>query len=279
VLECVVNVSEGRRPAVLDALAHAAGADLLDLHVDPDHHRSVWTLVGEDAPRRLATAAVATIDLRRHQGAHPRLGAVDVVPFVSLGDAGPAAAAAARDRFASWAGAALRLPAFTYGPGGPSLPDVRRRVRRMSPEVRRRVRPTLRPVSGLARAHPTAGAVAVGARPVLVAYNVWLAEADLTLARSVAAGLRSPAVRALGLAVGSGVQVSCNLVDPAAVGPAQVVDAVAARARVRRTELVGLVPAAVVEATDPRRWAELGLSPERTIEHRLARRRGGAGRP
>ena len=99
VLECVVNVSEGRDAVVLDRLATAAGVDLLDLHHDPFHHRSVHTLVGEEAPRRLAVEAVASIDMRIHDGVHPRLGAVDVVPFVPLTGSTMADAIAARDAF------------------------------------------------------------------------------------------------------------------------------------------------------------------------------------
>jgi glutamate formiminotransferase / 5-formyltetrahydrofolate cyclo-ligase len=261
VLECVVNVSEGRDEQVVSRLARAAGDGLLDVHTDPFHHRSVLTLVGEEAPRRVAAAAVDTIDLRRHQGVHPRLGAVDVVPFVPLDGSSMADADSARGRFIDWAAEALGLPAFAYDEGGPTLPQVRRRAFR-----------DLRPTAGPLLPHPTAGAVAVGARPLLVAYNVWLAEADLTLARSIAAALRSPAVRTLGLAVGDEVQVSCNLVAPTTAGPADVVDAVASRAAVARTELVGLTPAAVLERAPEERWAELDLAPERTIEARLAAR-------
>ncbi|HUF34057.1 MAG TPA: hypothetical protein VMN58_12705 [Acidimicrobiales bacterium] len=260
-LECVVNVSEGRRPAVLDALTATAGGDLLDRHVDAHHHRSVFTLLGEEAPRRLATAAVELIDLRRHQGVHPRLGAVDVVPFVALDGTPEAEALAARDRFVAWAAAELGLAAHAYGGDGPTLPAVRRGARR-----------GLRPTAGPLLPHPTAGAVAVGARPVLVAYNVWLAAPDLSLARSIAAGLRGPAVRALGLAVGREVQVSCNLVDPTVVGPAAVVDAVASSAPVARCELVGLLPAAVLAAVPEDRWQELDVAADRTIEARLDRR-------
>ena len=248
-LECVVNVSEGRRASVLDALAAAAGSDLLDLHADPFHHRSVLTLVGDEAPRRVAAAAVRLVDLRRHSGAHPRLGAVDVVPFV--GDD----AVGARDAFIGWAISSLHLPALPYGPGGPSLPEVRRSAR-----------------ARLGRAvHPTAGAVAVGARDVLVAYNLVLADADLALARRVAGAVRGPVVRALGLAVGSEVQVSLNLVDPATVGPADAWDAVSALTTVARAELVGLVPRSVLDAVPEDRWERLDLSPDRTIEARLTR--------
>jgi glutamate formiminotransferase len=264
VLACIVNVSEGRRPAVLAALAAAAGPDLLDLHADPHHHRCVLTLVGEAAPRAVAAAAVALVDLRRHAGAHPRLGAVDVVPFVALsGDA--RAAVAARDRFVAWAGEALRLPAFAYGPGagdadGRTLPTVRRRAFR-----------GLRPDAGPALPHPTAGAVAVGARPPLVAYNVWLAVPDLSRARAVARAVRGPHLRALGLRVGDRVQVSMNLLTPDVLGPEDAYDLVAAEAPVAGAELVGLVPAAVLERVPERRWAALDVDPERTVEARLAR--------
>src|SRR5690606_29432186 len=130
----------------------------------------------------------------------------------------------------------------------------------------------LRPDAGPAVPHPTAGAVAVGARPVLVAWNVWLAQPDPALARRVAAEVRSPHVRALGLAVAGGAQVSMNLVDPATVGPAEAGDRGAAMAPVARAELVGLVPRWVLERTDRHRWAQLDLSEDRTIEARLARR-------
>jgi len=261
VLACVVNVSEGRSTAVLDALRTAAGADLLDLHVDPFHHRAVLTLVGEDAPRAVAAEAVLRIDLRRHAGAHPRLGAVDVVPFVPLAGASMADAIAARDRYSAWAAAELRVPAFRYGGDGPTLPEVRRTARGRRPD------------DGGPLPHPTAGAMAVGARGVLVAYNVVLAEVDLGRAREVASAVRGPAVRALGMRVGDEVQVSMNLVRPAEAGPAAAYDAVTARASVRRAELVGLVPEAVLRAVDPGRWAELDLAEDRTIEARLARRR------
>ena len=122
---------------------------------------------------------------------------------------------------------------------------------------------------GLASAGRDIGALT----PTLVAYNVVLAGADLDRARAVAAAVRGPAVRALGLAVGEEVQVSMNLVAPAEVGPAAAYDAVAARAPVRRAELVGLVPEAVLRSVDPGRWPALDLAEDRTIEARLAARR------
>lgn len=261
-LECVVNVSEGRDPTVLAALDAACGVDLLDRHTDRDHHRSVFTVVGEQAPRALAAAAVERIDLRAHAGVHPRIGVVDVVPFVPLGEASLADAVAARDRFAAWAAGELGVPCYRYGPER-SLPEVRRAVREGAPpDV-----PATHPRAG-------AGACAVGARPVLVAYNVWLAEPDRERAEAAAAAVRGPGLRALGLAVGERVQVSMNLVDPAVVGPAEAYDRVAAEVAVAGAELVGLVPEGVLRAVPEARWAELDLAPERTIEARLARRDG-----
>jgi glutamate formiminotransferase len=247
-LACVVNVAEGRRAATIDALVAAGGEDLLDLHVDVDHHRSVLTLVGEDAPRRVATAAFARIDLRRHRGVHPRLGAVDVVPFVPLEGSALDDAVAARDRYAAWS----PVPCLRYGVDQPTLPEIRRSAR-----------------SAVRHPHPTAGVTAVGARGVLVAYNVWLDGASLRTARGLAGAVRSPAVRALGLQVGDGVQVSMNLVDPATTGPAAVFDVVAHRARVLRAELVGLVPRWVLDDVPAERWDQLDLAPDRTIEARL----------
>jgi glutamate formiminotransferase len=230
----------------------------------------VFTLAGGEsavlnAVRELVRVAVKLLDLRGHIGAHPRFGVVDVVPWVALEgwplkDAqGPGAERAlkARDAFALWAARDLGLPAFLYGPGR-SLPEVRREAWR-----------TVLPDFGPREPHPTAGSVAVGARGLMVAYNLWLEEPDLAKARAVAAALRSAEVRALAFALGERVQVSCNLVQPLVVGPAQVWDAVASIAPVATAELVGLVPHAVLAATPKWRWEELDLAVERTIEERL----------
>lgn len=261
-LECVINISEGRRAEVVEVLAAVGGACVLDVHRDADHHRTVLTLAGDDslaeAVRRVTTEAVRRIDLRDHAGAHPRLGAVDVVPFVPLEGATMADAVAARGRFVSWASSEHGLPCFLYGP------------ERSLPEVRRRAFADLAPDAGPGHAHATAGAVCVGARPALVAYNVWLAAGvGVETAREVAAGVRGPRLRALGLDVGGQAQVSMNLLDPVHLGPAQAYDRVAARASVGRAELVGLVPAEVLAAVPHQRWAELDLASDRTIEARL----------
>ncbi len=256
-----MNVSEGRDPSLIAALADAAGPALLDVHSDPHHHRSVFTLAGpgvEEGARRLARVAVDRVDLRSHRGAHPRLGALDVVPFVALAGSSPGDAVAARDRFAHWAADELKVPCFLYGP------------ERALPTVRREAFSSLHPDAGPGRPHPSAGAVAVGARGALVAYNLWLAPGSgLDLARKVAAAVRGPAIRALGLSLRHRAQVSCNLIDPLAVGPDAAFDAVAMHAEVDRAELVGLLPARVLEAIPSSRWEALDLSPSRTIEARL----------
>ena len=261
-LECVINISEGRRSAIVDTIAAAAGDDLLDVHSCSFHNRSVLTVVGTDAPRDIARATVELLDLQTHDGVHPRIGVLDVVPFVALEGSTDHDALAARDDFARWIVGELDVPVFLYGP------------ERTLPEVRRSAFTDLLPDLGGPLPHRTAGAVAVGVRPLLVAWNLWLDSDDLELARRLARELRSPAVRALGLRVGDQVQVSCNLIDPTVVGPAQVYDLVAPEAPIERAELVGLIPRAVLDATSPARRERLDLSDDRTIEWRLARRSG-----
>ncbi len=267
IFECVINVSEGRDMTTIDSLTSEGAPATIDVHTDADHNRSVLTLAGgkddlEAAVRRVAAAAVARIDIRTHSGAHPRLGALDVVPFVDLSElAGRPnhtdGSSGLRDGFAQWASETLGLPCFAYG------------AERSLPEVRRNAWRSLDPDYGPVRPHPSAGATAVGSRPILVAYNLWLKEPDLAAARRVAAELRSPTVRTLGLAVGSHVQVSCNLIAPFAVGPGMVYDEVMRSIPVERAELVGLVPRAVLHAESRTRWEQLALSEGKTIEARL----------
>jgi glutamate formiminotransferase len=275
-VECVVNISEGRDLVFLAQLADLAGTVLLDLHRDPDHHRSVFTLAGEaepvtDAVQALARASVAQLDLGTHQGAHPRRGVVDVVPFVpfrfgQMPSQDLGAVVALRDGFARWMSATLGVPTFLYGPqpGGGI---------RTLPQVRRHGFGEMPPDFGPGHPHPTAGATAVGARSVLVAYNVRVS--SLEVARRVAPLVRGPALRALGLAIGQEAQVSCNLVDPAQIGPAQAYDVVRrlveeAGGTVEGAELVGLLPEAVLMAIPASRWTELDLSAEKTVEARLS---------
>jgi glutamate formiminotransferase len=279
VLECVPNVSEGRDLVVLDALTDACGGALLDRHVDADHHRSVFTLAGPttgDAARSLARAVAAHIDLSRHAGVHPRLGALDVVPFVALAGSSPADAVDAALGFATWMADELQVPVFLY--------DRADRAARTLPDARREAFTSRAPDLGPTRPHPTLGAVAVGARDPLVAVNCELARDDLALARVIATRVRERdgglgGVRALGLRLASSgvVQVSMNLVALERTGVQDACRAVDALARdagsaVARVELVGLLPAAELARCDDefRSWS--GIGPDATIEGRLARR-------
>ena len=269
-IESVINISEGRRQDLIAEIAASAGDDLLDVHTCEHHNRSVLTVIGESAPQAIARAAIANLDLSQHEGAHPRIGVVDVVPFIALGNSEPAEALAARDVFAAWAAAELAVPVFLYGPlKNPGGDGPRTRT---LPEIRRTAFAELAADLGPATPDPTAGAIAVGCRPPLVAYNLWLAEPDLALARRIASSIRSDAVRALGLAVGDSVQVSMNLIDPELVGPADVHRLVADIAAIDRAELVGLLPAAVLDRIDERDWDRLDLAADRTIEWRLTER-------
>jgi glutamate formiminotransferase len=225
---------------------------------------------------------VDLLDLQKHSGVHPRFGVVDVVPFVVLPSqiargvtlsiedwtsVDIVSAVGARDRFVEWAASALDVPCFAYGPRSDG-------AIRTLPDVRRHAFTDLQPDAGPLHPHLSAGAVAVGARRPLVAYNLWLTGADIALARHLAAAIRSPQVRALGLATGQGVQVSCNLVEPFEFGPAEALDTlsrfVRPPCRIVRAELVGLLPGALLDRIPPERWRQLDVSPGATIEARLA---------
>lgn len=261
-LECVVNVSEGANVAVLTALRTATTADLLDIHSDVDHNRSVFTLMGTDAPRRLTSAAVEQLSLPHHQGVHPRLGVVDVVPFVPLGDSTMLDALRARDDFAQWAATELGVPCFLYGP------------ERTLPFIRKNAWTSLMPDVGQHTPHPTAGAMCVGAREPLIAYNVWLEGVSLQRTREIASAVRTEHIRTLGLQVGEFTQVSVNLVAPQLANPVHVVDAVKQHTAIHHCELVGLLPEEILHAIPQDRWEELDLAEDRTIESRLQRRNG-----
>ena len=265
-LEAVPNFSEGRDPEVVEALraALSSPARLLDVHVDADHHRSVFTLVGEagDLVESLLAGidcARARIDLRRHEGAHPRIGAADVVPIVpirpqSMGEARETALVLARR-----IGEELGLPVFLYGelaPGrGPAF------FRRGGPDElgRRIVAGELEPDFGPRELHPGAGGVIVGARRPLIAFNVNL-RGDLGVAQRIAALVRETGggfagVRALGLDLPRAglVQVSMNVEDFRAAALHEIVarierEAIEQGAEVVGSELVGLMPAGAAVA-------------------------------
>jgi glutamate formiminotransferase / 5-formyltetrahydrofolate cyclo-ligase len=283
VLLAVPNVSEGRDPAVVDAIGAAyveGGARLLDTHADPDHHRAVHTLsapAGALAGALLqgARAAIEHIDLRAERGVHPHVGALDVAPVVFLDDAHRGQAAAEALTLAERLGDEAGLPVFLYGllAGGRTRAELRRGG--IAEMTRRVAAGELRPDFGPPVPHPTAGVVLVAARPPLVAFNLELAPpATLADARAIAAAIREggpeglPGVRALGLeltAQGGIVQVSTNVEDHRAVPLAQLVGAVARHATVSACELVGLAPARAFDGFPE----EVPVRRRRTVEEAL----------
>ena len=287
-LEAVPNVSEGRDAAAIASLADAFSrrARLLDVHTDEDHHRSVFTIVGEDdalVESLLAGVRRARelIDLSGHDGVHPRVGAADVVPLVPVVPEDMERARRAALALAKRVGEELELPVFLYGAVGRGRRPAFFRTGGPEALQRRVDEGELRPDFGPSRLDATAGAVLVGARPPLVAFNVDLATDDVEVARGVAEVVREegggfPGVRALGLRLprSGRVQVSMNVEDWRAAPLHEVVARVEAEARARGVEavggeLVGLLPAgaALGAAAPALRLDELG--PARVLELRL----------
>jgi glutamate formiminotransferase len=287
-VECVPNFSEGRDPEkirqIAEAISAVAGACVLDTHIDPDHNRSVITFVAP--PDTVVVAAVSAvrraselIDMRTHQGEHPRLGATDVLPFVpvrgvTMDDcvriAHEAGAIIARD---------LSIPVYYYERAAfreerVNLEDVRRGALELLRE--QITTPERAPDVGPARVHESAGAIAVGARPFLIAFNVVLRTGDITLARKIARQIRAsngglPFVKALGFRLHTRglVQVSMNLVNYEVTGMTTTYDAVRHEAdrlgiEIEGTEIVGLVPRAALDRDAP------FFSESKILEHQIS---------
>jgi glutamate formiminotransferase len=272
-IECVPNFSDGRDPAVAAAIRAAissvGGVRFLGWHADPDHNRSVASFVGDpsvvrEAARRAIVEATRRIDLTRHSGVHPRLGATDVCPFVPLGDAPMASCIEQAHALGAEVGRELALPVYYYGfaarrPERRALPDVRRGGFEGLRQTLGRD-PARRPDAGPECLHRSAGAVAIGARRCLVAFNVNLESRDLELARSIARAVREssggfPGIRALGLELATQgcVQVSLNLCAPEETGLLAVFEPIErlareAGVRIRGSELVGLAPRRTLDA-------------------------------
>ena len=264
-VECVPNFSEGRDQATIDALRSTLTAvpsvRLLDVQADPSHNRSVFTFVAP--PEAAAQAAFMAmriardrIDLTRHKGEHPRMGATDVVPFIPVRDVTMDDCVALARRLAERVGQELEIPVFLYAkaaarPERERLPDIRKGE---FEGLRDRIGsdPAADPDFGPRHIHPTAGATAIGARPFLVAYNIYLDTADVGIAKEIAKKIRTssgglPAVQASGFDVGGRAQVSMNLLDIDVTSPAAVFAVVQREAGdrgvdVSRSEIVGLIP-------------------------------------
>lgn len=292
--EAVPNFSEGRDPEkvrrIADSVQTVPGVRVLNLHSDPDHNRSVLTFVGEkepllDASVALARACVREIDLAAQSGVHPRIGSLDVLPFVPLGPPLSNTTLEETVRLARTVGealGALGLPVYLYGTAASaSHRENLAELRRGGYEglVARGGDPLWKPDYGPEEIPPRSGAAAVGARPFLVAFNAYLDTNDVEVARAIAGEVRErdggrPGLKALGLEVGGRAQVSMNLTDlertplPAALEAVRR-SAEKRGARVESTELVGMVPLyAVLEAT--RHYLALPkLGPEHVLEAAL----------
>jgi glutamate formiminotransferase len=281
VLLAVPNVSEGRDAAVLDAIGDAfaaGGARVLDRHADPDHHRAVFTLAAgpgalHEALATGAQAAIERIDLTRHSGLHPHVGALDVAPVVFRTAEQRGAAAAEALALADALGE-LGLPVFLYGvlANGRTRAELRRGG---APGLAQRMADGLQPDFGPAQMHPTAGAVLVAARPPLVAFNLELGpHATGADAQRIARALREggaqglAGLRAIGLTLAARddvAQVSCNVEDHEALPLARLLEAVERHAPVTQAELVGLAPDGAFEG-----WPErVPIRNRASIEERL----------
>jgi len=288
VLESVPNFSEGRDARTIEGLRTALTerARLLDVHADRDHHRSVFTVVGreEDLVQSLLSGIACArelIDLRRHDSAHPRIGAADVVPIVALEPDDRERARACAVALAERIGSQLELPVFLYGESAPGRGPAF--FRRGGPaELQRRLDAgELRPDFGPPRLDERAGGVIVGARRPLIAFNVNLATDDVEIARAIAAVVREsgggfPGVRALGLALPSAghAQVSMNVEDYEAAALHDILERVEAEALARGTEisgseLVGLMPAGAAVAAAGRLLRIDGFDASHVLELQL----------
>ena len=295
-VECVPNFSEGRDAAVLAALEEAIvavpGVRLLDVQADASHNRSVFTFVAPpaaavEAAFRTIQVATARIDLTKHQGEHPRMGATDVVPFIPVRDVTMDDCVALARQLGERVGKELGIPVFLYARAAQRtervlLPDVRKGE---FEGLRDRV---LDPDFGPNRVHPTAGATAIGARPFLVAYNVYLDTRDVSIAKDIAKQIRTsngglPAVQASGFEAEGLAQVSMNLLDIDITPPATVFGAIKALAEkrgvdVKKSEIVGLIPErAVIGAAAA--TLRLPDAADHLLEAKIRAAEGGGGGP
>jgi len=292
-IECIPNVSEGRRPEIISAMASAVtavpGVRLLDHSSDPSHNRSVFTLVGDaDGVERAVLAlferALADIDLRGHSGEHPRLGAVDVVPFVPIADVAMADCVALARRVGAEVAARFAIPVYLYeeastNPARKNLEDIRRGE--FEGLATKMSAPGWAPDFGPAAPHPSAGAAVIGARMPLIAYNINLATDRLDVAKKIAAAIRQSSggyrfVKAMGIPLEDRgiVQVSMNLTNFEKTPIFRVFETVKREAArygvaILESEIVGLVPSAALTAAAEFYLQIDGFKAEQILENRL----------
>ena len=294
-IECAMNVSEGRDETKLEAIAgqieDTPNASLIGYSADPAHHRTVFTFVGNrdsilEAAFRAGEKAVQLIDLRVHKGVHPRIGAVDVIPFVPIQGVNMHNCVQIAHRLARKIADDLHVPAYLYAEaalrvGGRDLSSIRRgEFEGLSDQVVSD--PARQPDYGSNRLHPTAGAVAVGARPILIAYNIFLNTSDVEVARKIAARIREssgglPGVKALGFYIDYRelAQVSMNVGDYQQTSLSRVFEGVQREARrfetdVLSSEIVGLVPQAALEGNSPEALKLEGFDSNQILESRIS---------
>jgi glutamate formiminotransferase len=293
-IECVPNFSEGRDPAVIEGLVAAissvSGIGILHQTSDPDHNRTVITYAGEpdavvEAAVRVAAQAARSIDLKRHRGVHPRLGALDVLPFVPLGETRLEHCVELAHRTGRRIWGELGIPVYFYEAAALRPERLRlENVRRAGFEPVREAAfadPSQQPDLGGPALHPTAGATIVGARNLLVAFNINLQSNDLTAARHIARRIRASnrgfaGVKALGLPLESRglVQVSMNITS-FEQAPLAVVHAEVARLardmgiELAESELIGLIPRDALKGTSPEALGLAAFDPQRVLENRL----------
>lgn len=293
-VECVPNFSEGRRPEVVDrivaAIAAAPGVRVIDRSMDAGHNRAVITFVGSDlqvgeAAFRGIRQARDEIDLRTHQGEHPRIGASDVVPFVPVTGVGIERCVAIAHALGERVARELEIPVYFYEaaalqPGRRNLPDVRNiGFEKLRDAVA--ADPARLPDRGPARLHPSAGATVIGARPFLIAFNVNLETTEVAVAKEIAKRIRErdgglPGIKAMGFYLEDlrCAQVSMNVCDFERTGLARVFDEIARLAgergvKIRESELVGLAPRAALGDGVAAHVALRGFDPKRQIVEEL----------
>ena len=291
IIECVANFSEGRRLDIVDeivaSIAGTAGVGLLGAESDYDHNRSVVTFVG--APQAVAQAAYASIkvaaaliDLNQHRGQHPRIGAADVIPFVPLRNATMAECVSLAQDLGARVGEELGLPVFLYANA------ARQVANRELSAIRRggyeRLRESIKtggspqPDFG-PRALGSAGGCAIGARDILIAFNVYLSSTDVVIARAIAREIREssgglPMVKALGLFVKGKAQVSMNLADYRVTSMGDVFERIRQEAdkyglRIDSSEIIGLIPRDALADASPAQLKIENFSPDRLLEYHL----------